>query len=107
MKDKDFFDAIENDPQLEGVGYDQEKIYIRDSTDETLMSLSWGTIEGNSWPTIRGVLTKSLNPDVLIHTSRVVGYFSRIDNWNKSKIGELKDRHKGSYGLPEGQTKGL
>ncbi|OQY98360.1 MAG: anaerobic ribonucleoside-triphosphate reductase [Candidatus Brocadia sp. UTAMX2] len=29
--------------------------------------------------------------------SRIVGYFSRINNWNKSKIGELADRHKGSY----------
>jgi len=31
--------------------------------------------------------------------SRIVGYFSRISNWNKSKIGELKDRHKGKYTL--------
>jgi len=29
--------------------------------------------------------------------TRVVGYFSRITNWNKSKIGELKDRHAGRY----------
>jgi len=31
--------------------------------------------------------------------TRIVGYFSRISNWNKSKIGELKDRHKGNYSL--------
>ncbi len=29
--------------------------------------------------------------------TRIVGYFSRVDNWNKSKQGELKDRHKGDY----------
>ena len=29
--------------------------------------------------------------------SRIVGYFSRIKNWNKSKIGELNDRHRGNY----------
>ncbi len=29
--------------------------------------------------------------------TRIVGYFSRISNWNKSKIGELKDRKKGNY----------
>ncbi|MFH1416183.1 MAG: anaerobic ribonucleoside-triphosphate reductase [Elusimicrobiota bacterium] len=29
--------------------------------------------------------------------TRIVGYFSRIPNWNKSKLGELKDRHKGNY----------
>ena len=29
--------------------------------------------------------------------SRVVGYFSRINNWNKSKQGEFKSRQKGDY----------
>ncbi len=29
--------------------------------------------------------------------TRIVGYFSRVSNWNKSKIGELKDRKKGKY----------
>lgn len=29
--------------------------------------------------------------------TRIVGYFSRISNWNKSKIGELKDRRRGDY----------
>ncbi len=31
--------------------------------------------------------------------TRIVGYFSRITNWNKSKLGELKDRHKGQYSV--------
>jgi anaerobic ribonucleoside-triphosphate reductase len=29
--------------------------------------------------------------------SRVVGYFSIIDNWNKSKKAELKRRQEGNY----------
>lgn len=29
--------------------------------------------------------------------SRVVGYFSRIDNWNASKVAEFQDRQKGNY----------
>ena len=29
--------------------------------------------------------------------TRIVGYFSKISNWNKSKIGELDDRRKGNY----------
>ncbi|MFW6107267.1 MAG: anaerobic ribonucleoside-triphosphate reductase [bacterium] len=40
------------------------------------------------------------SPDVYGLT-RIVGYYSRITNWNKSKIGELRDRHGGSYALPE------
>jgi ribonucleoside-triphosphate reductase len=31
--------------------------------------------------------------------TRIVGYFSRISNWNKSKLGELRDRHRGNYSL--------
>jgi len=29
--------------------------------------------------------------------TRIVGYFSRVNNWNKSKLGELADRQRGNY----------
>ena len=29
--------------------------------------------------------------------SRIVGYYSRTNNWNKSKVGELRDRQNGYY----------
>jgi ribonucleoside-triphosphate reductase (formate) len=38
------------------------------------------------------------SPDVY-GVTRIVGYFSRITNWNKSKLGELKDRHEGQYSV--------
>jgi len=38
----------------------------------------------------------------IVGISRVVGYFSKIKNWNKSKQAELKDRQKGDYKLKEG-----
>jgi len=31
--------------------------------------------------------------------TRIVGYFSRVANWNKSKLGELKDRQRGDYAV--------
>ncbi|QII11218.1 hypothetical protein KsCSTR_18390 [Candidatus Kuenenia stuttgartiensis] len=31
--------------------------------------------------------------------TRIVGYYSRVNNWNLSKRSELIDRHKGLYGL--------
>jgi ribonucleoside-triphosphate reductase len=31
--------------------------------------------------------------------TRIVGYYSRITNWNKSKVGELHDRRKGRYAV--------
>jgi anaerobic ribonucleoside-triphosphate reductase len=38
------------------------------------------------------------SPDVYGIT-RIVGYFSRVDNWNKSKLGELADRKRGNYAV--------
>lgn len=35
----------------------------------------------------------------LFGVTRIVGYYSRIANWNKSKIGELHNRHEGNYKL--------
>lgn len=31
--------------------------------------------------------------------SRVVGYFTRINNWNAGKQAEFRDRQKGNYKL--------
>lgn len=31
--------------------------------------------------------------------TRIVGYYSRVNNWNKSKIGELRDRNQRNYAL--------
>jgi hypothetical protein len=38
------------------------------------------------------------NPVKLFGITRIVGYYSRVQNWNKSKIGELRDRQQGQYG---------
>jgi len=45
------------------------------------------------------VIQNDRAPIVLNGITRIVGYYSRVNNWNKSKVGELRDRAKGSYGL--------
>lgn len=35
----------------------------------------------------------------VLGVTRIVGYYSRVANWNRSKIGELRDRQKGNYGV--------
>lgn len=44
------------------------------------------------------VILGNRNPIVCEGVTRIVGYYSRVNNWNKSKIGELRDRQKGQYG---------
>lgn len=40
------------------------------------------------------------SPDVF-NITRIVGYFSRVNNWNPSKLGELDDRRRGDYQVKE------
>lgn len=54
---------------------------IRQNLDAVINSLETGT-------TVR-----------LHGVTRIVGYYSRISNWNKSKVGELHDRHMGRYSV--------
>jgi anaerobic ribonucleoside-triphosphate reductase len=46
------------------------------------------------------VVNSEEDPIKLHGITRIVGYYSRVTNWNKSKIGELRDRQKGQYGTP-------
>jgi len=39
--------------------------------------------------------------DNVFGITRIVGYFSRTDGWNKSKLAELKRRQQGNYGWVE------
>lgn len=33
----------------------------------------------------------------VVHITRIVGYYSKVHNWNPSKLGELKDRQNGAH----------
>lgn len=71
-------------------------IFVRDSYRNTYAHFSEDAIEKNNWETLK---TQIYQGKDIYHVSRIVGYFSRIENWNKSKLGELKDRQKGNYSL--------
>jgi len=58
-------------------------------------------IEGMVWDTLRKDV---IHGREVTHMSRIVGYYSKTSNWNKSKIGELNDRRRGNYSL-EGVAK--
>jgi hypothetical protein len=44
------------------------------------------------------VINRDENDVICEGVTRIVGYYSRVNNWNKSKIGELRDRQNGMYG---------
>lgn len=105
MRIVEFFEKVEAHPELAGEGLDKPAkespgAIVRHIKSGLSTRLPLEAIEQAEWPVIEEVLTCKREPVALQHMTRVVGYYSRIDNWNKSKIGELNDRHKGDYALP-------
>lgn len=90
MIKQDFINSIVN------IGYEyQEGILFRKVTDDIkseVRFMSYDGIEKGEWDEIKKGI-----PD-LTHMTRIVGYYSKVHNWNRSKIGELRDRQKGDYG---------
>ena len=103
MEMTQFYDVVEQHPELEGIGIDsqckdrQPGVIVKYTKTGLMTRIPTAAIEAADWGILEEVLTGKREPQVLQHMTRVVGYFSRVENWNKSKVGELKDRQKGDY----------
>lgn len=58
-------------------------------------------IRDNVWETLLDILLGQRTGKIMKHVTRIVGYYSELQNWNPSKIAELHDRHHGEYLVPE------
>lgn len=105
MEMMQFFEQVEAHPELTGVGIDSDcpdrkpGVIVKHDKNGQMTRIPVEAIEAVDWPILEEVLTGKREPQVLQHMTRVVGYFSRVENWNKSKVGELKDRQKGDYSI--------
>lgn len=57
--------------------------------------------DGRDIESIEYMLRTGTGPIFLYAITRIVGYYSQVANWNKSKLGELEGRRAGNYSLPE------
>ena len=64
------------------------------SGDEECCHITYAKLAEVNWQQLNRLVINGR--DVTGYT-RIVGYFSNTSNWNKSKIGELKDRGRGNY----------
>ena len=92
-----FFDVVDNAPDMQWKGIVDGRACIGVARYGQVLGLSFETIAKCSWGRLAAVLRREQKPENMYHVSRVVGYYSRIQNWNKSKLGELKARHAGDY----------
>ncbi len=105
MDHMEFFDRVEAHPDLEGLGLEEgadgaeDAVLVRHGPTDAKYRVELATVAAQSWGTLEAILTGRREPKVLSHMTRVVGYFSRTENWNRSKIGELNARQHGDYVL--------
>ena len=107
MKLADFYTRVEEDPELRGVAITTEtdratrRALVEEIRTACHTSLPFEAIATHDWEMIRDIILGTRSPVLLHHVTRIVGYFSRIENWNRSKLGELHDRRAGTYSLQE------
>ena len=106
MTSRDFYTNVQKHADLEWLGVRElpsgvgEALVLHKKTgikSATVVS----SILAHSWKELEGVLTGKREARVMIHLTRIVGYYSRISNWNLSAKAQLRDRQKGQYALPE------
>ena len=106
MKLDAFYRSVEEHPELKGVSIEVDdknegSFAVEHLRSKLVTVIPSAAVEAAEWDVLEEVLTCKREPQVLYHMTRVVGYYSRVQNWNNSKIGELKDRHAGDYALAE------
>jgi len=102
LNGKDFYENVVVHPHLKWVGLDKNDDVVighRDHANYTVLPLS--EILFHSWKELEDVLCGRRDPKVMIKMTRVCGYYSRVNNWNMSKVQELYARQRGDYAFPE------
>ena len=107
MDGRVFYDRVAEHGELEWLGVREgsdptaDEVYVGYGTAGAKLALPVETILSREWDEIEAVLTGKRQARVLTHLTRIVGYFSQVHNWNRSKHTELADRGRGGYVLPE------
>ncbi len=102
----DFYERVEASKELEWLGVREDEAsrggeaLVRHGSSGRDYALPSETINDHSWDELEAVLSGGRDALIMTHLTRIVGYFSRVENWNRSKLAELRDRHKGDYVPP-------
>ena len=102
-----FYDEINNHQRLDildivkGDKPSEDYFIIRDNKSDGKFKVIAAAVTENDWDVLEAILIGQRQPLVLEHMTRIVGYYSKVKNWNKSKLGELRDRQAGNYRISE------
>lgn len=99
MQVQEFIDRVNEAKELsiEEHAEEQKAMLVRNDRTGIGYTVLYEAVEKHDWETLAAVLFDKREPLVLTHMTRIVGYFAQVENFNRSKIGELRARRKGNY----------
>ena len=106
MNGRDFFDGVAAHDELNWLGAKTNDdgvdcVYVAHKRLGSKTEIPIAEVIASAAQDLIDVLLGRRDAKVMRHVTRIVGYYSELQNWNGSKLAELADRHKGEYGLPE------
>lgn len=109
MGGREFFEKVQQHDDLDWLGVHEggtpsgDSVCVRHRPTEADWELPVAELLAEDWEWLESVLTGKRQPELLSHLTRIVGYYSRVKDWNPSKVSELRDRGKvpGAYTVPE------
>lgn len=93
----EFDERIAAHPDLEIDGEENGEIKILNHDSKSAFNVPLKTIMQTPTRDLIKALDEGVFEGRVYGVTRIVGYYSRINNWNKSKVSELQDRSKGNY----------
>jgi hypothetical protein len=90
MELQELKDLLAAEPHLYEYREADGGLYISNKRFNSEIHASYQAITDNDWPAIRSQTVAGRD---VLHITRVTGYFTIIEGWNKGKIGELRDRY--------------
>ena len=105
MNGRSFYDKVDAHKHLEWLGAkagatpDGDEVFVCHLKTGAKFAVTIPAILQHEWNELEAVLLERRLPTVLTYLTRIVGYYSQIHNWNRSKHAELRDRQAGSYGV--------
>lgn len=98
MEPMEFWQAVQDDEHLAYRGELLGELIVRDVTRDKTMALDPRAVLEHDWDVLRACLRGERAFVALGHVCRIVGYFSNMRNWNRSKLAEQAARRRGHYG---------
>jgi len=82
----------------------EDEVLVGNTQTDYRIAILLSAIYQHTWEEFEMILTGARLPEVMGKFSRIIGYYSNMRSWNKSKLAELRDRQKGNYGILEGSN---